>query len=149
MDSFIQLESLIARIAERTRGAADAADLKAVRQLLGVLKKETEAGRSERQKVGAENLRLQARVAVLEQEVAMLKQPPTAAATAPDVFVEHLGAVFVRKPSGRILDSPRCRQCKKPLKAIARDMPYSCPACEVFTLFRPSDLNDVVLTLRR
>jgi hypothetical protein len=114
-----------------------------------VLKKEVEAGRSERQKVASENLQLKARISVLEQEVAMLKKGRTAMPTQADEYIEHLGAVFVRKPGGRILDSPRCRQCKKPLKAIARDMPYSCPACEVFTLFRPSELNDVLLTLRR
>jgi cell division protein FtsB len=149
MDSLIQLESLIARIAERARGDADAADLKAVRQLLAVLKKEVETGRNERQKVAAGNLQLKARITVLEQEVALLKKGRVAAPTQHDEFIEHLGAVFVRKPGGRILDLPHCRQCKQPMKQIAPDMPYSCPACEVFALFRPSELNDVLLTLRR
>jgi len=149
MDSLSQLESLIARIAERARGEADAADVKAVRQLLAVLKQEVVGGRSERQKVAAENLQLKARITVLEQEVAMLKKGRTAASAQDDEFIEHLGAGFVRKPGGRILDTPHCRKCRRPMKSIAPDMPYSCAACELFALFRPSELPDVLLTLRR
>lgn len=149
MDTLIQLESLIARVAGRARGDADAADFKAILHLSAVLKREFEGSRHERQKVAAENLQLKARIAVLEQEVAMLKKGQSAAATQDDEYLEHLGAAFVRKPGGRILDRPHCRQCKQPLKAIAPDMPYSCPSCEIFALFRPSELNDVLLTLRR
>ncbi len=149
MDSLFQLEQIMSRFAERARGDAELADVKALQHLLDALKREFEAGRSERQKTAAENLTLKARITVLEQEVALLRKPRSGTPPPEDEFVEHLGAMFVRKPGGRILDTPHCRQCRHPLKGIAPDMPYSCPACQLFALFRPSELNDVLLTLRR
>lgn len=149
MDALIQLQQFLDRIKDRARGNADVTDAQAARQLLDTVKKELEGDRLERQQLKSDNLQLKSRIAVLDQEVAMLKKPGATAVAPVDEYVEHLGAVFVRKPGGRILDAPHCRQCKRPLKAVARDMPYSCPTCQVFALFRPSELNDVLLALRR
>lgn len=149
MDALLQLETLLTRVTDRARGAAEVAEATAARDSLAVVKSGLEQVRQERQHLSAEVLQLRSRITVLEQEIALLKKTGGATPVPVDQLIEHLGAVFVRKPGGRILDQPHCRQCQKPLKAIAPDMPFSCPACQIFALFRPSELSDVLLTLQR
>jgi hypothetical protein len=149
MDTLIELEVVIARLVERAREGKDAPDLRIAQRLASALKTEFVAGQKERQKVTAENLELKARIKVLEQQLAQLKASAAKSPVPGDEYVEHLGAAFVRKPSGRFADTPCCRQCKRPLKAVSPDMPYSCSRCQTFALFRPSELNDVLFTLKR
>jgi hypothetical protein len=149
MDNIMELEMVATRMRSRARGEADAADLKTAQRLITIVRRELETARQERHQATAEVIKLQARIKVLEQEIKLLKKGESTDSSKEDQHVEHLGALFVRKPGGRVLETPRCRECRKPLKAVSRDVPYSCPSCQVFALFRPSELNDVLLTLRR
>lgn len=147
MDTVNALANALARLGKNP--GVDAGELATARQLAGTLQAELDSLRQDRRKVMAENLELKAKLSVLEQQIKLLKASGTEPAKAEDEFIEHLGAVFRCKPGGRIVDTPLCRTCRKPLTALSDAMPYCCSKCELFALFSPAELNDVLLTLKR
>lgn len=149
MDTLNEVESLIFRLIDQTREGSNAGTFRHLQELVGSLKSELEAGRSDRHRIMAENLELKGRIGVLEQQLMQLNSAGLSTPRKEDEFIEHLGAIFVRKPGGRIVDQPLCRQCRAPLKAVSARVPYSCTSCRTFALFRPPELNDVLLTLRK
>lgn len=149
MDALVEMESLVVRMIDRTREGPGSAELETLHRLLNNLKVELSTSRHERQQVQAENLKLKAQEKMLRQQLAQIQAASPVQAQARDEMIEHLGAIFVRKPGGRILERPLCRQCRGPLRAVSANVPFSCSRCQVFALFRPPELNDVLLTLRR
>jgi hypothetical protein len=147
MDTASELANVLARLGKKP--GVDPSDLTTARQLTATLQAELDSLREDRRKVMAENLASKAKLSVLEQQIKLLKASGAEPAKPEDEFVEHLGAVFRRKPGGRIVDTPLCRTCRKPMKAVSEAMPYCCSKCEIFALFGPAELNDVLLTLKR
>ena len=147
MDTIDELARALARLGKNP--GVDAGELATARKLAAAVLTELESLRQDRRKVMAENLELKSRLAVMAQEVKMLKASGAAPVKAEDEFVEHLGAAFRRKPGGRIVDTPLCRKCRKPLKVVSAAMPYCCSKCELFALFSPAELHEVLLTLKR
>lgn len=149
MDALSEMESLVVRLIERTREGPGSSELGNIHRLLNNLKVELTAGRQERQQIQIENLKLKAQEKALRQQLAQIQSTGPVEARAQDELIEHLGALFVRKPGGRIDERPLCRQCRGPLRAVSAEVPFSCSRCQIFALFRPPELNDVLLTLRR
>ncbi|HAV62887.1 MAG TPA: hypothetical protein DCY13_11045 [Verrucomicrobiales bacterium] len=149
MDFLKDLQIRLAKLPAAGRSALEAGDRQTLQQLANNLDAELARLRDERRHVMAENLELAARVKVLEQEVARMKAAGMAIPEAPAEFVEHQGALFKREASGRFHDRPHCRNCRRPMRMIAADLPFTCGTCRVSSFFKASELNDILVFLRR
>lgn len=149
MDALRDIETLVSRQLEQAREGRDAPGLRQIERCVMTLKSEFAAHQQDRHRLMAENLTLNSKIQVLEQQLAQLNDAGIHSRKPADQYIEHLGAIFVRKPSGRILETPLCRQCRAPLRRLSPQLPYSCSACESFALFRPAEIQDILLAVRR
>jgi ribosomal protein S27AE len=66
---------------------------------------------------------------------------------ASEKFVEHKGALFKRKPSGRYDDTPFCPRCKFPMGALEDWIRFDCGRCGLVSRFCGHDLPRIMKEL--
>jgi hypothetical protein len=139
----------IAHLITSVRDPKDADELRIVQHQIEMLQQEHLATQKETRKVTADNLELASKVKVLEQQIARLKVEGKEIVAGPDEFIEYLGVLFSRKAGGRYHRKPFCAKCRRAMKEVSPQLPFTCSGCKTSTPFKALEINDVILRLEK
>jgi len=89
-----------------------------------------------------ENAQMRKRIAELEEQLDDCRRQ-SQQSTRPKQFVEHLGVLFKRLPTGLFESAVYCPKCKLVMSCWQEVFPFSCSVCHFESPFSGEDLGMV------